>query len=252
MGAADSVNLDGLSEVRARLTQARKVFVLTGAGISAESGIPTFRGPEGYWKQHRPEQLASPEGFARDPRLVWEWYNHRRRLIAAAGPNAGHRVVAEIERRVEQFLLCTQNVDGLHQRAGSRNVVEIHGSIWRVRRVDGGPAVEDRTVFDDSQLPPRAPDGTLLRPDVVWFGESLPLDQVARVDGFLASGPIDIAFVIGTSAVFPYVLAWVAMAKRQEAMVVEVNPSPSLPDDLITVRWTCKAGEALPRLLEEA
>jgi len=240
-----------LDEVRARLARARKAFVLTGAGISAESGIPTFRGPEGYWKKHPPEQLASPEGFARDPKLVWEWYNYRRRLIAGCEPNAGHRAVAEIERRSEQFLLCTQNVDGLHQRAGSRNVVEIHGSIWRVRRADGsGPVVENRTICEDSQLPLRDSEGALLRPNVVWFGETLPPEEFARVDAFLATGPVDLAFIIGTSAVFPYILRWVAIPKHQGAMVVEINPSPSLPADLATISWPHKAGDVLPRLLE--
>ena len=240
-----------LDQVRARLARAKKVFVLTGAGISAESGIPTFRGPEGYWKKHSPEQLASPEGFARDPKLVWEWYNHRRRVIAACEPNAGHRAVAEIERRVEQFLLCTQNVDGLHQRAGSRNVVEIHGSIWRVRRADGaGPAVENRRIYDDGDLPLRDRDGALLRPDVVWFGEALPAIEYARVDAFLAAGSVDLAFIIGTSAVFPYIIRWAAIAKHQGAVVVEINPAPSLPGDVATVCWPHKAGEILPRLVE--
>jgi len=239
-----------LDEVRARLATARKVFVLTGAGISAESGIPTFRGPEGYWRNHSPERLASPEGFADDPKLVWEWYNYRRRLIAGCEPNAGHRAVAEIERRIGQFLLCTQNVDGLHQRAGSRKIVEIHGSIWRVRRVDGGPAVENRQIYEDSQLPLRAPEGTLLRPDVVWFREALPAEEFARVDVFLATGPVDLAFVIGTSAVFSYIQRWAVIPKHQGAMVVEINPSPSLPDDLVTVCWPYRAGDVLPRLLE--
>jgi len=243
--------IDHLDEVRARLARARKVFILTGAGVSAESGIPTFRGPEGYWKKHPPEQLASPEGFARDPKLVWEWYNYRRRLIAGCEPNAAHRAVAEIERRIAQFLLCTQNVDGLHQRAGSRNVVEIHGSIWRVRRADGtGPSVENRTIFEDTELPLRAADGALLRPDVVWFGETLPAEAFARVDAFLATGPVDLAFVIGTSAVFPYIIRWAAIPKHQGAMVVELNPSPSLPAELVTICWPHKAGDILPCLLE--
>ncbi len=241
---------DSVAWVRARLKQARKVFVLTGAGISAESGIPTFRGPEGYWKNYSPQQLASPEGFARDPKLVWEWYNHRRRVIAGCEPNAAHRAVAEIERRAGQFLLCTQNVDGLHQRAGSRCVVEIHGSIWRTRPAAGGGApFEDRTIYDEDQLPVRAPDGALLRPDVVWFGEALPADAYARVDAFLTSGPVDVAFVIGTSAVFPYIVRWAAIPRHQGALVVEINPAPSLPENIAAVRFAAKAGDILPQLL---
>ncbi|MCX8035929.1 MAG: NAD-dependent deacylase [Candidatus Sumerlaeia bacterium] len=240
---------DQIKSVRARLKQAHKVFVLTGAGISAESGIPTFRGPEGYWKNHSPQQLASPEGFARDPKLVWEWYNHRRRVIAGCEPNAAHRAVAEIERRAKQFLLCTQNVDGLHQRAGSRRVVEIHGSIWRTRPAAGGASFEDRTIYEENQLPVRAADGALLRPDVVWFGEALPAEAYARVDAFLASGPVDIAFVIGTSAVFPYIVRWAAIPRHQGGMVVEINPTPSLPEGIATVCFAAKAGDILPQLL---
>jgi len=246
---AEAHDSRGLEELRERLARARKVFVLTGAGISAESGIPTFRGPEGYWKKHAPEELASPAGFARDPKLVWEWYNHRRRLIAACEPNAAHRAVAAIESRVARFLLCTQNVDSLHQRAGSRNVVEIHGSIWRARPVDGGPAFEDRRLFEEAELPPRTAGGQLLRPDVVWFGEALDPARFEQVDAFLAAGQTDLAFIVGTTAVFPYIQHWVWMCRRQGAVVVEINPTPCLPSELATHCFSGKAGEILPKLL---
>ncbi len=154
-----------LATVRERLARARRVLVVTGAGISAESGIPTFRGADGYWRNHRAEELASPEGFARDPQLVWEWYDHRRRLVAECEPNAGHQAVAALERRAPEFMLITQNVDGLHRLAGSERVVELHGNIWRVKRADGGGApFEDRELRDKDQLPPRDEAGRLLRP----------------------------------------------------------------------------------------
>lgn len=247
----DPSQIERLDEVRGRLARARKVLVITGAGISAESGIPTFRGPEGYWKKHPPEELASPEGFARDPRLVWEWYNYRRRLIAGCRPNPAHYAVAALERRVPQFLLCTQNVDGLHAQAGSRNIVEIHGSIWRVRPVEGGPAYEDRTIYDDVDMPLHSAEGRLLRPDVVWFGEMLPVEEMERVDAFLAAGPVDVAFVIGTTAVFHYIQRWTVVPKQQGAMVIEVNPDPSLPSDFVTVSWPYKAGDVLPTVVGE-
>src|SRR5258706_1333916 len=160
-----------MDRIRRWLEYASSIAVLTGAGISAESGIPTFRGPVGLWRQYRAEDLATPQAFARDPKLVWEWYDWRRGLIAQAHPNAGHAALAEIERRAKRFTLITQNVDGLHDRAGSRQVLKIHGDIWTLRcpacgreRHDPLPSIPD--------LPPRCECGALERPGVVWFGEA--------------------------------------------------------------------------------
>jgi NAD-dependent deacetylase len=141
-------------QARAWLSSASSVVVLTGAGISAESGVPTFRGPGGLWKQYRPEDLATPEAFARDPKLVWEWYDWRRVTLAAAQPNAGHAALVELERRTPQFTLVTQNVDGLHERAGSRNVIRLHGDIWLVRCTACGRETRDERAPLGS-LPPR-------------------------------------------------------------------------------------------------
>ena len=154
---------------------ARSVVVLTGAGISAESGVPTFRGEGGLWRQYRAEELATPHAFRRDPSLVWEWYNWRRQLIGDCRPNAAHRTLVEMEAQFDDFVLVTQNVDGLHLLAGSRNVVELHGDIWRMRCTGGCRADwEDRTS-PLPELPARCPScGALARPDVVWFGETLP------------------------------------------------------------------------------
>ena len=242
-----------LATVRERLARARRVLVVTGAGISAESGIPTFRGADGYWRNHRAEELASPEGFARDPQLVWEWYDHRRRLVAECEPNAGHQAVAALERRAPEFMLITQNVDGLHRLAGSERVVELHGNIWRVKRADGGGApFEDRELRDKDQLPPRDEAGRLLRPDIVWFGEILPEAELRRIDDFLSRGDIDVCFVIGTSAVFHYIVNFALSARAGGALVVEVNPEPSLPAGLAEAVFAQPAGAIMPQLLPDS
>ena len=181
----------------AHLRTARYVAVLTGAGISAESGIPTFRDPQsGLWAQYRPEDLATPAAFRANPRLVWEWYAWRRAALAGVGPNAGHRALVAIENRVPAFMLLTQNVDGLHQVAGSRNVVELHGNIQRVKCFARGHAVATWPATGD--VPPLCPlCGSHLRPDVVWFGESLPEGALAQAA--TAIEQCDLLLVIGTS-----------------------------------------------------
>jgi NAD-dependent deacetylase len=160
-----------ISLIRGALAQARRVVVLTGAGISAESGVPTFRGADGLWRNLRATDLATPEAFARDPALVWEFYNWRRELLGQLSPNAAHRALVALEQRVPDFWLITQNIDGLHHAAGSRRVLELHGNIWRLRCTGCGRMTEDR-----QPLPARPicrACGQLLRPHVVWFGESL-------------------------------------------------------------------------------
>jgi NAD-dependent deacetylase len=180
------------------LRRARSTFVLTGAGMSAESGLPTFRGAGGYWRQRRFEDLASPQGFARDPRLVWQWYNERRAAYADAQPNQGHVALAELERRLNGFTLATQNVDSLHQRAGSRNVLELHGDLRRARCSECG---EMRDL--DRGFPLEAIEhdcGGRFRPNVVWFGESLPVEAWKRASD--AASRADVILVVGTSARF--------------------------------------------------
>src|SRR5262245_46121262 len=161
-------------EVRALLDRARRVCVLTGAGISAESGIPTFRDAlTGLWSKFRPEELATPEAFERNPKLVWEWYASRRDRVAQAVPNAGHRALVELEGRIAEFTLVTQNVDGLHARAGSRNLLELHGNIARTRCF-GCDRMLDESTMRAGTPPTCMHCGALARPDVVWFGEMLP------------------------------------------------------------------------------
>jgi NAD-dependent deacetylase len=202
------------------------IAVLTGAGVSAESGVPTFRGPGGLWHSFRAEDLATPQAFRRDPRLVWEWYDWRRGLIAACRPNAAHLVLAEIEQRVDEFTLITQNIDGLHQSAGSQRVVELHGNIWRLRCTrECRPAWEDRRVPLDP-LPPACPVcGASARPDVVWFGESLP---ATALDAALAAvRRCRLMLVIGTSALVQPAASLPLLALQHGAHVIEINPEPT-------------------------
>jgi NAD-dependent deacetylase len=160
--------------------RARRVAVLTGAGISAESGVPTFRGKDGLWKQFRAEDLATPEAFARDPKLVWEWYDWRRGLIGRAEPNPGHAVLAKWGKVFPEFALITQNVDGLHARAGSLGILELHGNIWKTR-CTREEIVAENFEIPLKQIPPACPNcGAILRPHIVWFGESLDPDLLRR------------------------------------------------------------------------
>ena len=227
--------------------EAARIVAFTGAGISAESGIPTFRGPNGLWRNFSPEKLASPEAFSSDPRLVWEWYDWRRQIIHKAQPNAGHRALAEIERRAaDRFTLVTQNVDGLQERAGSRNVVKLHGDIWRVRCM-GCAAEEPDEQVPLEPLPPHCHCGALLRPAVVWFGEALPESAWERA--FEAAARAEVLLVIGTSAMVYPAAGLVQVACQSGARVAIVNPDPTPADEL--AEWILRgpAGEILPRLL---
>lgn len=210
-------------EVVQRLRQASRVVVLTGAGISAESGVPTFRDAQtGLWAQHDPHELATPQAFMRNPKLVWDWYAWRRDLVTKVVPNPGHYALAAIEQRVPNFTLITQNIDGLHEKAGSREIVELHGNIFRVKCF-----AEDKQVahWDDlgKERPPRCPNcGGFLRPDVVWFGETLPVDALARA--VKVSRSAELYLVIGTSGLVQPAASLPFEAVDAGAMVVEVNP----------------------------
>jgi NAD-dependent deacetylase len=234
-----------LDNARNLLKKASKLTVLTGAGISAESGVPTFRGSAGLWKQFRPEDLATPEAFARDPDLVWEWYDWRRGLLAKAQPNAGHRALAEIEQRIPQFTLITQNVDGLHQYAGSESVLEIHGSIWKLRCTKCNREWLDRSV--PLKLPPHCECGSLARPGVVWFGESLPVAIWAAAEHAITA--CDVLIVVGTSAVVYPAAGLIGLAKSSGATVIEVNVEATPVSGLVDCTVTGPAGQILPELL---
>jgi NAD-dependent deacetylase len=231
------------------LRDAGRVVALTGSGISAESGLPTFREAQtGLWERYDPQQLATPEAFARYPRLVWEWYEWRRKLVTGAEPNAGHKALAELERRVPSFTLVTQNVDGLHKRAGSRFVIELHGNILRSKC-----SREDRVVepeVQDEPVPPLCPRcGAFLRPDVVWFGEMLPFGAFEAASE--AARGCDVFLSIGTSSLVYPAAALPNEALESGATLVEINPNPTALTPHADYALRGNAGEVLPRLLFE-
>jgi NAD-dependent deacetylase len=236
-----------LDTVANRLREAQRVTILTGAGVSAASGVPTFRGPAGLWRSFRAEDLATPRAFARDPQLVWEWYDWRRQLIAACEPNAAHAVIATWSRR-PGFTLVTQNVDGLHERAGTQGVVTYHGSIWRLRCANScGADWEDRRV-PLIPLPPRCPScRSLARPGVVWFGESIPADPARAAQQATAC---DVFLSIGTSSVVSPAAGLLYEARRCGAWTVEINPEPTGSAGMVDVAIAMGAESALP-LIDE-
>jgi NAD-dependent deacetylase len=231
------------------LAEAERVVVLTGAGISAESGVPTFRGAGGLWRQHRPEDLATPEAFARGPRLVWDWYDWRRARVAKAEPNPGHMALAQLERRVPDFTLITQNVDGLHQRAGSRRVLKLHGDIWTLHCLGCGLEETNHDV-PLREIPPRCSCGGLFRPGVVWFGEALPADVLRHA--MEAAAHAQVFLVVGTSAVVQPAASLPLLAQQNGAKLVEVNLEETPLSAQADASFWGKAGELLPRLLETA
>lgn len=236
------------TEVVRLLAGSERIVVLTGAGVSAESGVPTFRDAQtGLWARYRPEDLATPSAFRRDPKLVWEWYAWRRELVTRAQPNAAHRALAELERRAPEFTLITQNVDGLHQRAGSRSVIELHGNLTRTKCSEEETVVEHWA--DTGEVPPRCPRcGGRLRPDVVWFEESLPAEALALA--FERSGACEVFLCVGTSTVVHPAAQLPFHALAGGATVVEINPHPTPLTPRAHHVLTGAAGEVLPDLLE--
>jgi NAD-dependent deacetylase len=238
--------LSNLEQAREWLAAAESVAVLTGAGISAESGVPTFRGASGLWKEFKPEELATPEAFARDPKLVWEWYDWRRGLIARAAPNAAHRALVQLEIGKRGFTLITQNVDGLHDLAGSGKILKLHGDIWRLRCTVCGANFPNRRV-PLPKIPPHCACGGLARPGVVWFGEPLPEGMMKEAEH--AAAAAQVFLVIGTSAVVYPAASLVPFAKQSGARVIEINTEPSAVSGIVDCVLEGPAGEILPKLL---
>lgn len=236
-----------LLEARSRIASARAVTILTGAGISADSGVPTFRGTDGLWRNFRAEDLATPEAFERNPRLVWEWYSWRRELIATKQPNEAHVAIASLESRRPDFWLITQNVDGLHRLAGSSKLSEIHGNIWMVRCTACDAVTENHQV-PLSLLPYCGLCGGLLRPHIVWFGESLREEDLARCAKQLNN--CDVLLVIGTSGVVYPAAGFASIAKQAGALVIEVNLDQTPQSDLVDMSLRGRAKDLVPLLLQ--
>lgn len=234
-----------LEDARAAVQGVKRIAVLTGAGVSAESGIPTFRAHGGFWRSKRFQDLATPEGFERDPKFVWEWYEERRRGIAATRPNAGHEALVRIEERTPDFTLITQNVDGLHDAAGSKNVIRLHGDIWMLRCTKCGAERISREALND--LPPYCECGGMLRPGVVWFGEDLPPGATERAAD--AARRAEVLIVAGTSAQVYPAAGLIPLALRSGATVIEINPEETDFSGEVTVALRGKSAEILPQLV---
>jgi NAD-dependent protein deacetylase/lipoamidase len=238
-----------LADVAARLRAAHRITALTGAGVSAASAVPTFRGADGLWRKVRAETLATPEAFERDPKLVWEWYDWRRQMLIGARPNGAHDALARWTRERPGFTLITQNVDGLHERAGAQRLLRLHGSIWHVRCARGCPAGRqdwlDQTV-PQPHLPPACPHcGGLVRPAVVWFGEALDAEVVASA---LAATACDVFLTIGTSSIVHPAAGLVHQAKRRGAFTVDINVEQTGASGAVDISLRGKAEDVLQEL----
>jgi NAD-dependent deacetylase len=235
---------DCIRQAIALLEKSESLFVLTGAGVSAESGVPTFRASDGLWRNYSAQELATPQAFHGNPTLVWEWYHWRQGLILKAEPNPAHHALARLEDIFQDFLMLTQNVDDMHFRGGSRKVLELHGNIFRVRCCECGKKTEydqDQKKSDDL---PRCACGGLLRPDVVWFGEAIPEDVWREALNFLKDAGV--AMICGTSSVVWPAAAIPEFAQQQGVKTIEVNPDPTPVSSIVDVSIRAKAGEVLP------
>lgn len=227
----------------------QRAVVLTGAGVSSESGIPTFREPGGVWSRFRPEDLASRDAFVRDPKLVWDWYRARAENVKEAQPNPGHLAIADMEGLFPDFWLVTQNVDGLHERAGSRRIIELHGNLARAR-CTACPSVFplDEAPLAQDGMPHCPSCAALARPDIVWFGESLPIDAIERA--FALSSGAQVFFSVGTSGLVQPAASLPWQAKRGGAVLVEVNPNDTPLSDDCDFVFRASASVAIPLIVE--
>jgi NAD-dependent deacetylase len=231
-----------------------RILVITGAGVSAESGIPTFRGKDGYWRNLDPIKLATPEAFARDPELVWQWYRERRERIRNSQPNAGHESIARLARRAGEFLLVTQNVDDLHERAGlaKAEMVQIHGDIFvtRCSRCSFSRPDCNGQQRQEDDIPRCTRCDALMRPGVIWFGEPLPAHETERVDNYLQRDSCGVVIVAGTTATFGYIIDWALRASLRGGELIEVNPEETPLSRFATRLVRKPAAVALPRIVD--
>ena len=230
-----------------QLSKSKKIVFFTGAGVSAESGISTFRGKDGIWNKLKPEELANFDAFMRNPKMVWEWYNHRKKIVHQAKPNPAHIAIAEMQNLFDEVTVVTQNIDNLHRRAGSKNIFELHGNMER------NFCVKCRTFYNEeldfSNGVPKCKCGGLIRPDVVWFGEYLPEDQFAGSEKAAINS--DMFFVVGTSAVVYPAAGLVHAAKHSGAFIVEVNIEETEITPFCDLSFFGEAGKILPELVNE-
>lgn len=246
---------DPIAQAAALLRKAQRIAVLTGAGVSKESGVPTFRDAlDGLWSRYDPEDLATRQAFQQNPRLVWDWYEYRRQMVRQAQPNPGHHALAQIQARFPDFTLITQNVDDLHERAGSHDVIHLHGNIAQSKCFDncrGDPTLIDLATldYDVDDGPPRCPHcGGWVRPDVVWFGEMLAQDLL--MSAYEISEKAAVMLVVGTSGLVTPAATLPKMAHRAGAKLIEVNPDTTMLSSIAHVHLAGPSGEMLPRLME--
>lgn len=236
-----------IDSVAKLLSNAKRVTVLTGAGVSKESGIPTFRDAQtGFWENYRPEDLATPEGFLNDPKLVWTWYDYRRKMLNDVSPNPGHDAIVQLEKLVDKVTVVTQNVDGLHQRAGSTDVIELHGSIKKFHCFDNQHEAAD-VPFDLEEPPSCAVCGSMIRPGVVWFGEALPEKQLRR--GVSECEASEVILVVGTSSLVQPAASLPISGYQRGAKIVEVNPDATPMSRMAEVILQGPSGEVLPKVV---
>ncbi len=230
--------------VKNQILEAKKIVFVTGAGISQDSGIPTYRGTDGLWKNYDPMKLATIDAFNENPKLVWEWYQDRRKNVFAAKPNFAHKAIAELEKFADVSVL-TQNIDGLHKKAGSSNIYELHGSIIRIRCTVCDYNEESFTEFNS--LPPKCTCGNMLRPDVVWFGEPLP--QKTWQDAMVLAGTCDLMIIAGTSLLVSPANTLPVFASQNGATMIEVNPEKTMLSSEVDLSIQEKSSVALPELV---
>ncbi len=239
-----------IKRLKKEILSVKSLLVLTGAGVSQESGIPTFRGKDGLWRNYDATQLATPYAFEKDSKLVWEWYNWRRKIILKAKPNSAHYGIKKLEEIIPEFLLATQNVDDLHRTAGSKNILELHGNIFRTRCTGCEKIKFEKKTFKEEELPLKCEKcGNLLRPDVVWFGESLDQVVISRVIGFALK--CSAVLVVGTSAVVYPAASIPYYVKEKGGRVFEINTEPTPVSGIADISIMGKAGETFEKMIQD-
>ena len=234
-----------IKKLRDAIKSSKCITILTGAGISSESGIPTFRDKDGLWKHYRAEELATPQAFKKNPKLVWEWYNWRRKIISKAKPNDAHHSIVKIEKIANDFLLITQNIDGLHKLVGSKNIIEIHGNIWETKCTDCGEIKENKQI---SILPYCSSCKGLLRPNVVWFGEGIPNIHIEKALSYIKK--TDLFISVGTSSLVQPSASFMQLAKQHSAICVEINLEETPNSYLADIKIYAKAGIIFKKLMD--